>query len=177
MEPSSSLVKVRRNSECQCIAADYARPLGKTAKDEVGSNECIQAESRKEVIANFFTKLEKRLIENGLLDASERIYIVDESAFTMENTSKEIVFGSDPKTQTVTAEKSKTVTMIESANAKGHSSKHIAICKGADRRPTLILCDGRKFHLPLTLVNIMGEIALGDFVCFATTHQPDNTTP
>ena len=210
-------------TDIQHIAGDFARSIGKTvrAKDALSQGWMYSFLGRweelrvvkpqkltlsraksasKETISNYFIELGSILKENGLLNAPERIYNIDESGFSTEHTPPKIVCGSDIKPQAVTSARSKTVTIIGGANAignhvppfyifpgkrwcesllegsvpgsdagmsksgfvnrnlfetylTGHFSKHVGLSKGTDKPTTLILYDGHKSHMSLTLAN------------------------
>ena len=65
----------------------------------------------KDTIDRYFGELGSILHRNGLIDASERIWNVDETGFSTEHSPPKIVCAEDSKAQAVTSPRSKNVTM------------------------------------------------------------------
>ncbi|XP_053389486.1 uncharacterized protein LOC128552471 [Mercenaria mercenaria] len=130
-------------TDLQNVAADYARSIGKSVRAKAGlSQEWVYSflsrwdelkvvkpqklslnrakAASDETIQAYFSELETILLDNNLMNSPERIYNVDESGFSTEHTSPKIICGTDIKPQSITSERSKTVTVIGAANAVGN---------------------------------------------------------
>jgi len=215
-------------TDVRCMAADYARSLGKNvrAKGELSSDwfygymqrwaqlKAVKPQklglqraktASKATIDRYFEELGSILHRNGLLDAPERIWNVDETGFSTEHSPPKIVCAKDAKAQAVTSPRSKNVTMVGGINALGnhappfyifpgkrwqdcfiegavagsvgkmsdsgwinrgifeeyvtsHLARYAALNVNLDDKPvTLVLYDGHKSHLSLTLTTWASE--------------------
>ncbi|XP_052263785.1 uncharacterized protein LOC127866960 isoform X1 [Dreissena polymorpha] len=138
-------------NDIRCMAADFARSLGKNvrAKGKLSSDWFYGFEQRwpqlkalklkkvglprtkttsEVIIDGYCRELGSILHRNGLLDAPERIWIVDESSFSSEHSPSKIA--KDSKAQVVTSLPAKTVTMVVGINAEGNHAPPFYIFPG-----------------------------------------------
>jgi hypothetical protein len=205
-------------TEIQDIAAIYARSIGKSVRAKAGLSQgwvysfikrwdvldFVNVQKRakcasEETLRSYFSELQSVLIENDLMNSPERIYYIGECEISAEYKPCEIAYAEVTKSKSVNSKKSKTVTVIGSANANGnyippfyifpgkrwfgnlldgaapdadgdmsesgfvrglfedyttgHFAKHTKLCNESERPKILVLYDGHKLHLSLTLSN------------------------
>ena len=130
-------------SKIQYMAADFARSIGKQVKAEKGLSDhwfygflkrwpdlkmakpqklqISRAKSAsKEVIDKYFYELGNVMRENGLMEAPERIYNLDETGLSTEHAPPKIICSKESNPQAVTSERSANVTIIAGVNALGN---------------------------------------------------------
>ena len=74
----------------------------------------------KAVIDNYFRELGKVVRENNLMEASQRIYNLDETGISTEHAPPKIVCSKESNPQAVTSERSANVTIIAGVNSIGN---------------------------------------------------------
>jgi hypothetical protein len=143
------------------LAADYARSLGKDEKSKDSlSNiwfyaflkrhpdlKIVQPQkleisrakgASQERIENYFRELQDILTENDLLDKPERIYNIDETGISTQNSPPKIVCEKESKPQSVKSPRSSNVSIIGGANALGNFVPPYYIIPGKRWNPEFI---------------------------------------